>query len=436
MKEFNLKNFFARFSENKLIICMSVLFSVALWISTVIFNKDSYSVVKISDVPIVTNLSNTQAEQLGLSVVNITPKNVSVYIKGPRHKIASIKKDEIVVSPKTYSNVLNSGSYNLELNAFFKKPHPDVTIESISHKNVVFVFDVLETKMINLCADEIDIKLEEGYIKEETVCQPESLFVSGPKKSIDKLKTIKLKVNKGPYTLNSSKTFDATPQFMSVDGNVMDSSVFKYNSDIKFKITVPIYKTKKLAFKLLYKNAPEGLNLNLLNPIINPSFLEVCGPEESVNKINEIVLGYVDLKNLTEEKTDFNFNVKMPADLKNFKNILNAYVSFKKDDLDSKVLDVKGINIFNVPKGYEIFVNSKVIKNVKIVGLKQYLKNINSSDLAATLDCSKIDVKKGKQNVLANIDVFKNGAWVVGENKCSVTIEKKWNHNLQFHLKF
>ena len=305
MKNFNFKIFFARFSENKLIICMSVLFSIALWISTVIFNKESYSVVKISDVPIVTNLSNTQAEQLGLSVVSITPKYVNVYIKGPRHKIASIKKDEIIVSPKTYSNVLNSGSYNLELNVFFKKPHPEVTIENISHKNVVFVFDVLETKMVKLCADEIDIKLEDGYIKEETICQPESLFVSGPKKSIDKLKTIKLKVNKGPYNLNSSKTFDATPQFMSFDGNVMDSSVFKYNLDVKFKITVPIYKTKKLAFKLLYKNAPESLNLNLLKPKINPSFLEVYGPEDAINKVNEINSWLCGFKRINRRKNKF-----------------------------------------------------------------------------------------------------------------------------------
>ena len=133
----------------------------------------------------------------------------------------------------------------------------------------------------------------------------------------------------------------------------------------------------------------------------------------------------MDLKELTEEKTNFSFNVKTPADVKNFKNVLNANVFFEENSLDYKILDVKGINVFNVPKDYNVFVNSKTIKNVKIVGLKQYLKNIGSNDLTATLDCSKIDVKKGKQNVLANIEVFKDGAWVVGENKCSISVEKK-----------
>ena len=105
MKKFKFKNFFKEFSKNKVTFFMSVLLSLVLWVLTIMFNSDSYSIVKISNVPIVSNLSNTQADQLGLSVVNITPKYVSVYIKGPRHKISFINKEDIIVNPKTYNNI-------------------------------------------------------------------------------------------------------------------------------------------------------------------------------------------------------------------------------------------------------------------------------------------------------------------------------------------
>lgn len=432
MKKINFKKFFLEFSKNKLTLLMSVLFSVVLWISTIMFSRDSYTVIKISDVPVISNLSNTQAEQLGLSVVKITPSTVSVYVRGPRHKVSFIKKDDIIVTPKTYSSVLYSGSYNLELQAFFNKPQNDVTIESISHKNVVFVVDVLETKLVKLVPDELNISVQEGFIKDETVCQPNSLFVSGPKQSIDKLASIKLLVKKEEVNknLNSTKIFDATPQFISVDGNVMDSSVFKYSEEVNFNIKVPIYKVKKIPLKILYKNVPESLNLNLLKPKITPYEIEVGGPLENIENIQEISLGYLDLRDLSESKTDFSFKINIPSGFKNLGQISTATVSFDDAKFSYKHFNVSGVELLNVPKDCDLSINSKTIKDVKIVGFKEFLKNVNSTNLTATVDCSNINFKNGMQNVPVEIGVInKDGVWPVGEYKCSINCKKKWNHN-------
>ncbi len=428
MRKINFKKFFLEFSKNKLTLLMSILFSVVLWISTIMFSRDSYTVIRITDVPIISNLSNTQAEQLGLSVVKITPATVSVYVRGPRHKVSFIKKDDIMITPKTYSNVLYSGSYNLELQASFKKPQNDLTIESISNKNVVFVIDVLETKLVKLVPEEININVQEGFIKDETVCQPNSLFVSGPKQSIDKLGSIKLLVKKEEVNenLNSTKIFNAKPQFISVDGNVMDSSVFKYSEELNFNIKIPIYKVKKFPLKILYKNVPESLNLNLLKPKINPSEIEIGGPEENIKNIQEINLGYLDLRDLSESKTDFSFKINIPSGLKNLGQISTATVSFDDLKLGYKFFNIRGIELLNVPKDCDISINSKTIKDVKIVGFKEFLKNVNSSNLTATVDCSDINFKNGMQNVPVEIGVInKDGVWPVGEYKCSVNFKKK-----------
>ncbi len=427
MKKFNFKNFFSKFSNNKLTIFMSVLFAIILWILTIMFNTDSYSVVKISGVPIVTNLSNTQADQLGLSIVNIIPKNVSVYVKGPRNKIVFIKKEDIIATPKTYSSIGYSGSYNLEISAYLKNPQQNVTIERISNKNAVFVVDIMETKLVKVVSDEIEVEVADGYIKDKNVCQPGNLFVTGPKQSIDKLDHIKLFVEKGLNVLNSSKTFNAMAKFISTTGGVIDSSVFKYDSDVKFNVTIPVYKVKKLPLKILYKNIPEGFNVDVLKPKIEPSFVEVAGKEDLVKNLNEIHLGYVDLKELTDKKTSFSFNLTLEPGLKNLNQVSSVDVNFNKEKLGHRIFNVKGIDLINIPKDCEVTTNSNTIKNVKIVGYKEHLKNLSSSNLTATVDCSNVSRKIGMQNVSVNVGIIKrNGIfWPVGENSCLITVKKK-----------
>ncbi len=436
MNKFNFKNFIQGIFKDKLTITLCVFFSVILWISTILYNSDSYSVIKIKNVPIISNLANTQAEQLGLSVVKTNPKNINVYVRGPRHKISFIKKEDVVVVPKTYSNIISSGSYNLELNAYLKKPQQNVYIESLSHKSADFCFDVLETKTINLVANNLDVGVEEGFIKDEAVCQPSSLFVSGPKQYIDKLSSIKLFVNAPPCTLNSSKTFDATPKFLSENGDVIDSSVFKYNKDVKFNVTVPVYNVKKVPLTVLFKNAPEKLNLDLLKARIEPKEIEIGGAQDTIKNINEINVGYVDLREFNEDKKNFNFNITLPQGVKNINQISSANVYLNRHRLDSKYFSVKGIELLNVPGNFSVVVNSKKIQGVKVVGYKEYLKKIEAENLTATVDCSGLDLKEGMQNVPVKIGVIKDGVWPVGEYKCPVTVKKKWNYNIYFVASF
>ena len=415
MCKFNFKNFLKEITKNKLTIVMCVFFSVILWISTILYNSDSYSVIKIKNVPIISNLVDTN------------PKSINVYVRGPRHKIPFIKREDIIVVPKTYSNITSSGNYNLELNAYLKKPQQNVYIENLSHKSVDFCFDVLETKTISLVADNLDVGIEEGFIKDEAVCQPSSLFVSGPKQYIDKLDSIKLSV-KAPFcVLNSSKTFDAVPKFLSENGDVINSSFFKYNN-YKFSVVVPVYKVKKVPLKVLFKNVPEKLNLNLLKAKIEPKEIEIGGAEDVVKNINEINVGYVDLREFNEEKKDFSFNITLPQGLKNINQISSATVYFNKNRLDSKYFGVKGIELLNVPENYSVVVNSKKIQGVKIVGYREYLKKIEAENLTATIDCSNLNLKEGMQNIPVKIGVIKDGVWPVGEYKCSVTVKRKWNH--------
>ena len=420
MNKFSLDRIF---SNKKFAIVVSVFVAIIAWFIVVMVG-DSGGVVTVYDVPITFATEKTKAQQLDLDVISIEPRSVAVKIRGPRYKIGLITEKDIVVSPVSMINVTSEGTYNISLVASFKTPQRDIYIDSVIPESASFVVDTLETKVVTLLADAPNVKIEPGYISDESVCQPEKLVVSGPKKSMDELDYIKLEVN-ASASLNSSKTFEAALKFISVDGVEMDSSLFKYNSDIEFKVSVPVYKEKQVPLKVMYKNAPNHLNLDLLNASINPPSVNIAGSPDLLDNISEINIGYIDLRELEIGKT-FSFSLKVPSGYKNVDQVDSVDVSFDSGNWGARQFSIDDIKLNNVPAEYDVRVDSQAIRDVRFVGLVDYLNNLDVADITATSDLSNISVKEGKQLVPVSIGIInKDGVWAVGEYKCSITARKK-----------
>ncbi len=205
----------------------------------------------------------------------------------------------------------------------------------------------------------------------------------------------------------------------------MDSSLFKYNSDIEFKVSVPVYKEKQVPLKVMYKNAPNHLNLDLLNASISPSSVNIAGSPDMLDNISEINIGYIDLRELEIGKT-FSFSLKVPSGYKNVDQVDSVDVSFDSGNWGARKFSIDDIKLNNVPAEYEVRVDSQAIRDVRFVGLVDYLNNLDVADITATSDLLNVSVKEGKQLVPVSIGIInKDGVWAVGEYKCSITARKK-----------
>ncbi len=162
------------FSNKKFAIVVSVFVAIIAWF-IVVMVSDSGGVVTVYDVPITFATEKTKAQQLDLDVISIEPRSVAVKIRGPRYKIGLITEKDIVVSPVSMINVTSDGTYNISLVASFKTPQRDIYIDSVIPESASFVVDALETKVVTLLADAPNVKIEPGYISDESVCQPEKL---------------------------------------------------------------------------------------------------------------------------------------------------------------------------------------------------------------------------------------------------------------------
>ena len=330
----------------------------------------------------------------------------------------------MVLSPTSMINVTSEGTYEINLVANLKQPQRDIYIDEIEPQFASFSFDAISTKTVTLVAETPNIKVDSGYVSDQAVCQPEKMFVSGPKQNIDKLDYVKLVVDTSA-NLSTSKTFEATPKFISVDGFEMESTSFKYNEDIKFKVNVPVYKEKQIPLKFMYKNSPNHFNTDLLNAIISPDHINIAGAPDIIDNINEVNLGYIDMRELDIGKS-FIFTVKVPSGYKNIDRIDAATVSFDFSNWKSRIFSVSDVKLSNVPSDYDVNINSSVIKDVKFVGFVDAIDNLNASHITATVDLTSVSLKEGKQIVPVIVETInKDGVWAVGEYKCSITANKK-----------
>lgn len=411
------------FSSKRFAIIFSLIVAVIAWFITVGV-YDPQSSVTIHGVPITVDTANTQANQLGLAVSSIDPETVSVSVTGPRYKISQMDQDDITVMPVSIASVTGADTYSLQLTASLKSLQSDVSVSLITPNYASITFDTVSSKTITLTAEAPGFQVDHGYILETPVAQPERLTVEGPEQAISSLSAIKL-ITDASGTLTSNKTVDATPHFYSLDGSELNASLFRYNTDIRFKITVPVYKQKNVSLSVKFKNAPSSLDVSKLHYTISPSSVNVAGNAAATDNLSEINLGYVDMRELDIGKS-FTYSIQIPSGFKNVDGVENATVTFDGSNWSSKLFTVSDLQTTNVPSNYDVSIDTQSIKDVKIVGFSDIISNITAADISATVDFTNQTLKVGRQTVPVSIGIVsKDGVWAVGEYNCVITVSSK-----------
>lgn len=416
MKRFNPS---VLFSKKQYLILISVLLAVIMWFIVVgYFTPESKTEIK--NVPIKIDTANTQVQKLGLEVSSISPETVNIEISGYRYKISRLTKDDFHVTV-SLANVTTANTYNLEIIATANNYDNDYKIVNVEPSVANVTFDTISSKTINLQAEVPDIKVADGYLLDSPVPMPQTLDVQGPDQMIDQLSYIVLKAEQN-MVLTATQTLDAVPHFYAKDGTELNGSYFTYNPNIKFGITVPVYKQKNVPLTFMYKHIPTGVDAKKVNYTIDPAQITVAGNTDIIDKLNEINLGYIDFREIDIGKT-FTFDISIPSGVQSIDSIQTATVTFQTEGMAAQEFDVADIRCINVPPDQKIEIKTHSIPNVKFIGPADSINDININDLAATIDLSTQKIRKGTQTVNAEIDVVgRDDVWAVGTYTCVINV--------------
>lgn len=401
-------------------IPFSIFLSLILWISITI-NQKPIIQRSFSDMTVNINMENTFAAENKMSIIgDISQQRFTVLVMGQNHIVTALTSSEINLYASAAS-VDSPGEYDLTVSATEATAAADYDIISISPKTVKVSFDYIETREFTVEALAEGATASEGLIAEAAVVsgiEGNTITITGPRTVINSIETVRAitQVNK---TLSQSETFDSTVVLLDKKNKEVSQENLQLSTN-QVKITVPISKKKVVPVKVDFSNTPKGFNKSSINATVNHTEVTIIGTPETVDKIKEVSLSPIDITTLTNKAQTFEVSAKLPEGVRMLDAIESFEVRINLSAYRERVISVYKTTYKGLADG--LSASAESIKNVKICGPWNAIRNLNESVAYAEIDLT--DKKAGAHaiNAVISFEGIDN-VWAVGSYETSVTIK-------------
>lgn len=399
MKKLNF-NLQTLFHSNRFLQIISVVIGVLSWCYVVTFIYPDTE----SEFSLTVDLTDQQNEidRLGLNIIGKAEQEVTVKVRGQRYLLSMLEPDDLNVTA-SLEEVDGPGSYVLNLSG----QNEGLEYLSLSPGTMEVKFDVFSTKTIQVETEISGLVVPDGYIVEEQSVSPRSITISGPDEILSQIdRCVFYSTLNTP--LQRTVTMEGAVTLLDKNGNELVSDHLSL-SDEEISLTLPVLKIKELPFSIRFINLPNGMDAENLEYELSSSTLEVAGPADQVDRYSELVLGYVDIKELTPDGIYiFDIAEALPSDFINVQNVENVVVDFVMDDMGYRYINVDNFQLINASPEYNITVRTKRLSNVLIYARQDILDELVSGDLVAEIDLSTRDIIPGQ---------FTTGVTIYAPNK-------------------
>lgn len=404
-------------SDKRVLKLLSLAAAFILWFTVANSVSDDHTFT-ISNVPVdFENLSSNVMSRLGLEAMVLEEVSVEVTVEGKRYIVGNVKPEDLKITPDI-SKVQGAGIYPISLSG------TDVNnlgfdVVGITPSTVSVRFDRFASKKLTIESEITGVSTMEGYLIENEIITPNEVVITGPESDIALVSRCVARVNV-ENVLSNSYSGETTLVLLDQEGNEVDSPYISL-SETTAQVTIPILKTKELPLTVDFINIPENFPIDQLDFNLSKKTLKVAGPAASIDRMEELSLGYVDFKNLGTDSA-FDFDVELPAGYVNIENVKTVQVSFNLEDYRSVFLNLTDIRPINVPEGYEAVVETLQLE-VEVVGPADIVSTMDSDELFAEVDLSNREVDEGEYT--SDIRIYSPDGlpvWVRGNYEAIVSI--------------
>lgn len=424
MKKIKRINFsFSKFFDNnKFVKVFAVLVAAISWV-IVSWTVSPSAERTVADVPISFDLQDTTPGSYGLSIIDGESQTVDIRVQGKSYKLGNLTPDDFVAIPNL-TPVTKPGSYNLDIEVRkINTRDNDYKVADVYTKKVIVDFDYIREKTFDVFAIAENITAQEGYVKEAVIANPNKVTLKGPQSEIDKISKCVVETDE-KEAVSEMIVLDGVLEFYDENNVKLKLDHVTYPEQT-FDISVQIYKHKVVPFTVNFVNVPPGLDESLLEYKLSEDTMELSGPKDVIDNIQDISLGEIDFRKINISSV-FAKDVNIPAGVLNVNNTNLVTVSIIPDNLDKKQLSVKNIIAVNTPTNYNVKVVTTIIKNVTMVGNDLDIESLSANDLIARVDLQAVDLSEGRQRVPVTIYATGNKfVWAIKEYMVLVDATKK-----------
>lgn len=405
-----LKSILSRLMQNdRFLIVLSLFLAFVFWFS-IAQADNTYGTRTIVNVPVNTNLSNTELE-----IITDEQLTVDVVISGSVDAIAEVTADDISVSPVVGSDI-TAGTKTVRLSATKKSVFDGFDIDSIKPAELTLRFDKTQkvTKTVTAKAKGASASADAGLIAEDAVLTDSAysqITLSGPQTELDKIESV-VAIADVNAELSKTAEFNATVVLLDADGKEIDDR-FITKSFTETKITVRVSKIKDVPVKPTFIGAPSKAPMTVTP---EQSTLTVIGEPEVVDTLEFIELEAIDMGTVTASG-EFECKITDSAAVRLYgkdKDKTSLKVTIKLNNCTQKTLTVTKFKAEGVANGMTAELLTPV--SITVMGPASQVKNVTASDITVVVKLSD-HTTAGRYSVVATAQVSGyDGVWVVSKD--------------------
>ena len=400
--------------DNKILwMIVSLLLSFLAW--AYISSTEDTSVERIfTGVPVVFQGAEELRSSRGLIITDASADSVTVKVSGSRASIGNLHAADLtaVVDVSGISQVRDmTVSYTVRF--------PDnVNMSGVEvHSKTP---ETIEFSVVQENSKTVEVKgvftgsVAEGFTVDPIVVEPASVTLYGPASELDQIDSACVYIDRQ----NVSATIGPlNSEFVLLDADgstIRPASVT--SSQTSVTVTVPVLMNKELALKV---NLVEGSGATADNTVveIEPKTIQVAGSTATLENLNQIVIGTVDLTDFAETTT-ITFPITLDNNIRNLTGTTEATVTVTVTGMETKKLTVTNITLTG---GVGTLQTTQ--KEIVVRGIAEDLAGITEENIRIVADLTEYASATGTIEVPARVyvDGFEK-AGAVGDYTVSVTL--------------
>ena len=407
------------FYNNKFVMGLSILLAFIFWLYVSSTTQED-SVFTVTDIPI--SLPELTHE---LKYFNTQDIKAEVRISGNALVVATVTSDDIYITASDTSFITSPGNYTLDLvpkKSGMKKDYTFDSSPSPSSMNV-YVDRQAEPREIEI-TDKIKVSsVDENSYASTTLLSQQTVKVSGAESVVNSIAQVCAEYE-FKSTLSQTTVVTAPLVFYDSSGNKVDTRYITYDT-AKVDATIPILKFVTVGITPSITNMPDTLNISdKIN--VEPGTIKLAVPNNSSN-ITEVSTENIDFSKVDLSNNKFEVGLSTPSGSKNINGIEKATVTFDTSDMETKTLTVTNFNVINEGDDQTTSVSTQSL-NVTLIGSKDQLSSITSSNITAVIDMSakaQNFIGMAEMPVSIKINSKFNSCWAYGSYTVNVTSSRK-----------
>ena len=370
-------------TKQKIIVqVVSLFISIGLWLY-VTNTENPIRTVEVSKVPVQLLNANALSDQ-GIALVPNQNIYVDLKVEGYSQDVYKLNKDDFLIQIDLDEYALKVGDNSIPI-TIVDTPS-NVTVKNTSNLVVTVKIEELIEKDFKV-ESRIDVAAKVNYYAAQPEIEPETVTVSGPHSLVSQVKEVVVLGQEDNVSEDIVKNYEVIP----IDDSGYTVEGVKLSTE-RVQVIIKVNSGKPVPIKVGTTGSAND-NVNITSMELSQDYVEITGPKEVLDSINEIYTENIDLSIITK---DSNKEVALifPDGIEKA-SISYVTVSIEveetKENEENEVTRVFEVEYTTsgLASGLNMTASSNKVKIV-LRGSKSKLDSISIENIVASIDLSSI----------------------------------------------